>query len=42
VQQQGRRDPTIAVDEHIGKARFTAAAFISKARDAWLLPPPKC
>ena len=42
VQQQGRRDPTTAVNETIGKARSTAAAFISKARDAGLLPPPKC
>jgi len=42
VQQQGRRDPTTAVNEHIGKARFTATAFISKAKDAGLLPPPKC
>ncbi len=41
AQQQGRRDPTIAVSEHIGKARSTAAAYVSKARDAGLLPPPK-
>ncbi len=41
AQQQGRRDPTIAVSEHIGKARSTAAAYVSKARDAGLLPPSK-
>jgi len=42
VQQQGRRDPTIAVNEHIGKARFTAAAYVIRPRDAGLLPPPRC
>ncbi len=40
AQQQGRRDPTIAVAEHIGKARSTAAAYVRKARDAGLLPLP--
>jgi len=33
VQHQGRRDPTIAVNEHIGKARFTAAAFFHSSLD---------
>jgi len=33
VKQQGRRDPMIAVDEHIGRARSTAGALI-RARDA--------
>lgn len=42
AQQQGRRDPTVAVSEHIGKARSTAAFYVSKARAAGLLPPPKC
>jgi len=37
AQQQGRRDPTIAVSEHIGKARSTAASYVSKAREAGLL-----
>ncbi len=41
AQQQGRRDPTIAVSEHIGKARSTAAAYVRKARDAGLLPLPR-
>jgi len=41
AQQQGRRDPTIAVAEHIGKARSTAASYVSKARAAGLLPPPQ-
>jgi len=41
AQQQGRRDPTIAVAEHIGKARSTAASYVSKARVAGLLPPPQ-
>ncbi len=41
AQQQGRRDPTIAVAEHVGKARSTAASYVSKARAAGLLPPPQ-
>jgi len=41
AQQQGRRDPTIAVAENIGKARSTAASYVSKARAAGLLPPPQ-
>jgi len=28
-QQQGRRDPTVAVSEHLGVARATAAAYVS-------------
>jgi len=41
AQQQGRRDPTIAVAEHISKARSTAASYVSKARAAGLLAPPQ-
>jgi len=41
AQQQGRRDPTVAVSEHLGVARSTAAAYVSKARQAGLLPPAR-
>ncbi len=40
AQQEGRRDPTVAVAEHLGKARSTAAAYVSDARKAALLPLP--
>jgi len=41
AQQQGRRDPTVAVAEHIDSGRSTAAAYVSKARQAGLLPPAR-
>jgi hypothetical protein len=36
---EGRRDPTVAVAETIGRARSTAASYVSRARSSGLLAP---